>query len=217
MDSIIRLSRKIANFTCIDNGIANDIELSLQERGLMLTVLSLPDNWEFNIRGLSKRCHESMPTIGKIIKGLIGHGYCKRRRLTDPKSGRVIRWEYIFYEVKNGLGCSFEPESNIPQVENPQCGKSTSGKVDTTKYYKELNNKEPNNKKSVFVPPTIEEVKAFWKEKNYQSDPELFWGHFYNCDWRLSNGRGAKMKSWKVAAVNWEKTELKMYPRSYGK
>lgn len=213
MDSIFRLSRKVANYTCIDNGIANDPDLSLQERGLMLTVLSLPDDWGFSIRGLATICKESMPTIGKVIRALIGHGYCQRKRLTDPKTMRVVRWEYTFYEVKNGVGCTFEPESNIPQVENPQCGNSTCGKVDTTKYYTKPNTNKPSKKGKgcTFVPPTLDQVKEAFVACDYSSDPTEFWSHYTNCDWRLSGGRGAKMKDWKLAAINWEKREKKQY------
>lgn len=215
MDSIIRLSRRIANYTCIDNGIACDEELSLQERGLMLTVLSLPDDWEFNIRGLSKRCHESMPTIGKIIKRLIDHGYCKRRRLTDPETGRIIHWEYLFFEVKNGYGCTSEPESNIPHVENPQCGNSSSGKVAQTKYYNKPSNNKPSNKEregSDFVPPTLDQVKQMVHDYRLShTDPTLFWIHFSERDWKYKDGK--PMKSLKRALYSWEKREQQFKSR----
>lgn len=144
---VIRISRKIADFTCIDNGISKDPELSLQEKGLMLTVLSLPDSWEFNIQGLATIAKESKPTLAKIIHSLMAHGYCKRERIIDPETKRVIKWEYTFFEVKNGDGCDFEPQSKKPQVENPQSGKATSGKVATIKYYKESNTNKSNTKK----------------------------------------------------------------------
>ena len=53
---------------------------------------------------------------------------------------------YLF-EVKNGIGCDFEPQTNIPHVEKPQSGDATSGKVSTIKYYKESNTKESNTKR----------------------------------------------------------------------
>lgn len=97
----------------------------------MLTVLSLPPTWEFSIQGLATIVKESKPTIAKIIHELMAHGYCVRERATDPFTGRVLKWEYTFFEVKNGNGCEFEPESKNPEVENPQPGKPTSGKVAT--------------------------------------------------------------------------------------
>ena len=150
---IIRVSRKIADFTCIDNGISRDEDLSLQEKGLMLTVLSLPESWEFNIQGLAAIVKESKPTLAKIVHALMAHGYCKRERIIDPQTHRVVKWEYTFYEVKNGVGCDFEPQSKKPEVEKPQCGVSTSGKVSTIKYYKESNTNKSNTelKKDIYI------------------------------------------------------------------
>lgn len=97
----------------------------------MLTVLSLPPTWEFSIQGLATIVKESKPTIAKIIHELMAHGYCVRERVTDPFTGRVLKWEYTFFEVKNGNGCECEPESKNPEMEKPQCGIPTSGKVAT--------------------------------------------------------------------------------------
>lgn len=209
---VIRISRKIADFTCIDNGISKDPDLSLQERGLMLTVLSLPESWEFNIQGLATIVRESKPTLAKIIHALMAHGYCKRERIIDPQTKRVIKWEYTFYEVKNGNGCDFEPQSKKPQVENPQCGVATSGNLSTIKYYKESNTNKSNNKReSVFTPPTLEEVRNHWRKyPTMISDPDHFYIYFDEADWRYKNGR--KMKDWRKAALMWEKNE-----RKYGK
>ena len=213
-----RILHKESDFTIIDNGIFRDTDLSLAERGFLCTILSLPDSWDFSTEGMSKLLKESLGTVKAIIIRLVSHGYCKKGRIYDSKTRKIAGYEYTFYEVKNGQGCASIPQDkkpsvDIPAVASPAMENCHQLNTNSNKVLKEVSTKV----KSVFVPPTLEEVKAFWKEKNYQSDPELFWGHFYNCDWRLSNGRGAKMKSWKVAAVNWEKTELKMYPRSYGK
>lgn len=213
-----RILHKESNFTIIDNGIFQDKDLTLAEVGFLCTILSLPDDWGFSVKGMVKRVQNGRDSTYAVVNRLIEHGYCKREKLIDQKTGRVKGYDYTFYEVKNGQGCASAPLPDYPDTDSPDTDFPDTEKPDNTKNYNKKVLKEVSTKvKSVFVPPTIEEVKAFWKEKNYQSDPELFWGHFYNCDWRLSNGRGAKMKSWKVAAVNWEKTELKMYPRSYGK
>ncbi|MBQ2486533.1 MAG: hypothetical protein II518_05695, partial [Candidatus Methanomethylophilus sp.] len=58
-----------------------------------------------------------------------------------------------------------------------------------------------------FTPPTQSDVKGYFVEKGLRSDPMEFWLHFENCDWRLSNGRGARMKDWRLAALSWEKRE----------
>lgn len=69
----------------------------------------------------------------------------------------------------------------------------------------------PEKKK--FEPPSIEDVKDYFLEKKRPDLAEEFWEHFENCDWRLSSGRGAKMKNWMLAANKWIRDAWKFEPR----
>lgn len=83
------------------------------------------------------------------------------------------------------------------------------------------NNQEPitttKKKNGRFAPPTLDQVKARFKEKNLNGDPEHFFDHFENCDWKLSSGRGSKMKSWRLAANTWSRNQRIFDPKSGGK
>lgn len=70
--------------------------------------------------------------------------------------------------------------------------------------------------KKRFVPPTPEEVVDYFQEKKFNGDPAHFMDHFENCDWKLSNGRGAKMKNWRLAANNWSRNEAIFNPKTGG-
>ena len=72
----------------------------------------------------------------------------------------------------------------------------------------------PKPKRSVFVKPTIEEVKAYFVEKGFKADPEHYYDYFESNGWRTSGGRGA-MKDWKAAARNWERNDSKFKKRDY--
>lgn len=48
--AVLRKAHK-SNFTVIDNQVFKS-NLSLKARGLLCTMLSLPDNWEFSEKGL---------------------------------------------------------------------------------------------------------------------------------------------------------------------
>ena len=54
---------------------------------------------------------------------------------------------------------------------------------------------------SDFVPPTIEEVKAYIIEKGYNVDPEYFWNYYESTDWHMGNK--SKIKRWKSVVVTW--------------
>lgn len=64
--------------------------------------------------------------------------------------------------------------------------------------------KERKDKKITrgFVPPTLEEVKAYFKERGTDIDPELFWSHYETSGWMTTQGK--PIKQWKERLAVWE-------------
>lgn len=56
--------------------------------------------------------------------------------------------------------------------------------------------------KSVFVPPTLEEVIEYVRERNSTVDPEKFYDYFSVGDWMDSKGQ--PVKNWKQKLLTWE-------------
>lgn len=54
-----------------------------------------------------------------------------------------------------------------------------------------------------FVPPSIEEVEAYCKERNNNVDPERFIDYYTSNGWVVGKN---KMKDWKAAVRTWEKS-----------
>jgi len=115
----IRIMHKESGFTTIDNGIFRDRELTLAERGFLCTILSFPDDWDFSTKGMCELLQEGMSAIKSTINRLIEHGYCKAERVFDKQSGKILGYDYTFFEVKNGIGCTSEPQVGFPPMENP--------------------------------------------------------------------------------------------------
>jgi len=63
------------------------------------------------------------------------------------------------------------------------------------------NNKQ-NNKVYRFVPPTIEEVAAYCRERNNGIDAEQFVDFYSSKGWKVGNN---KMQDWKAAVRTWER------------
>lgn len=59
-------------------------------------------------------------------------------------------------------------------------------------------------KKRDFVPPTVEEVRAYCIERGNNVDPERFVNHYTANGWKVGKN---PMKDWKAAVRNWEKSE----------
>lgn len=68
---------------------------------------------------------------------------------------------------------------------------------------KSINNKKNIQKKTVFTPPTLDEVRTHIEEKGYNIDPEYFIEYYESNDWKNNNGK--KVKSWKQTLVTWNR------------
>lgn len=55
-------------------------------------------------------------------------------------------------------------------------------------------------KRKNFVKPTVEEIEAYCKEKNYNINAQQFYNYYESNGWKI--GRNA-MKSWQAAVQNW--------------
>lgn len=129
--AVIRKIKK-SDFTVIDNNIFKNKKLSLKGKGMICTMLSLPDGWEFSEMGLCELSNDSRTGIRSTLKELMDLGYLKRERNRDSK-GRLKDTAYTVYEV--------------PMYQNPTLEKPTLEKV----HNKILNNKELNNKNITVV------------------------------------------------------------------
>lgn len=98
-------------------GIAMDRSLSLRDRGMMLTLLSLPDNWEFTIAGLGKILPDGKAAIHASLKSLQKAGYLSKNQSRNDKG---VFGENVIevYETPNTPFPDFRQTEN-PVTENP--------------------------------------------------------------------------------------------------
>lgn len=59
-------------------------------------MLSLPDEWDYTLKGLAKICRDGVDSIAAAVKELEDAGYIVRGRVRDKKGrkGRVGDMEY---------------------------------------------------------------------------------------------------------------------------
>lgn len=105
------------NFTVINNNILKNKNLSLKGRGMLVTLLGLPDNWEFSESGLEKIFNDGITSIRTALKELEKEGYLKRNKMRNDKGQFVTEW--VIFEM--------------PTLENPS-RKNRVGKSHTIKY-----------------------------------------------------------------------------------
>ena len=91
-------------------------ELSLKAKGLLSQMLSLPEDWDYTLAGLSYINREKIDAIREAVRELERAGYIQRSRERDEK-GRLRGTDYIIYEQP--------PNLDLPTLENPTQEKPT--------------------------------------------------------------------------------------------
>jgi DnaD/phage-associated family protein len=124
---------KKSDFTVIDNNIFKNEKLTLKAKGMICTMLSLPDDWQFNEEGLAQLSNDSRSGIRNTLNELMEYGYLTRKQLKND-TGKFANMEYTIYE---------EPLYQKPTAEKPTSEKE---------HNKILINKELNNKNITTTP-----------------------------------------------------------------
>jgi hypothetical protein len=76
-------------------------------------------------------------------------------------------------------------------------------------------NVSPKKKKKVFVPPTLDEVAAYIKEKGFHFNAKEFIDYYEADDWHYGKKR-QKVTNWKRCCLTWEKNRKNDYPSLFG-
>lgn len=110
---IIRRAR--SSDTRIQNRIIWDNNLSQMARFSLIAMLSLPDTWDYSVRGMAAMLKVSKDTMGKYIKELESAGYLKRRQ-GKSEAGKFSGSQYILTDTPGDFG-EEEPCPNISDTE----------------------------------------------------------------------------------------------------
>lgn len=110
MNKVTRI--KNANYTTISNVFLRDKELSLKAKGLLATILSLPETWDFSIRGICSTIKEGTTAVYSAIDELKERGYCKVATNRNEK-GMIVGNDYTFYEDPNVENLNVDNQSQI--------------------------------------------------------------------------------------------------------
>lgn len=84
------------NYTVMSNYHFKDRRLSLKAKGLLSLMLSLPDDWDFSLSGLSSICVENKDTIRRILNELKNNYYLQT--IEKRKADGIFYYDYIIYE-----------------------------------------------------------------------------------------------------------------------
>lgn len=143
---------KVSDYTLMANHHLRNTSLSLKAKGLLSLMLSLPENWDYTMKGLSFICKDGVDSISSTVKELEQAGYVQRRRLRDDH-GRLGDVEYTILEIPIPPEDAADPpkrENPVlenPVLEDPELGEPTLGEPITEKR-PQLNTNQSRTKKS---------------------------------------------------------------------
>ena len=100
MSQIFRVERT-KNYTVMSNQHFKNKSLSLKAKGLLSLMLSLPDDWNYNMQGLASLSRDGIDSVRSAIKELEHHGYVQRN-IVRNEYGMFTDTEYIIREVPLG-------------------------------------------------------------------------------------------------------------------
>jgi hypothetical protein len=110
---------KTKDYTVMANHHLRNKELSLKAKGLLSLMLSLPEDWDYTVKGLAYICKDGIDSINGTIKELEEQGYVLRKRLRNDK-GQLTTTEYTILEQPQSLDTSgSQPKREKPILDNP--------------------------------------------------------------------------------------------------
>jgi hypothetical protein len=102
-------------------------------------MLSLPEMWDYSLKGLAKISKDGVESIGTALQELEKQGYLTRRQIRDDK-GKYLDLEYTIHEiptqpneplVDNPEPGTVKPHSGCPETGNPDTADPETGNPDT--------------------------------------------------------------------------------------
>ena len=208
-------------WTTIDNFCFHDKSLSYKDIGLLCSMLSLPDDWKFNVRGLAALHSDGVDSVSSGLNHLIERGYIYREQANSSKGFKeIVYWVYQKpaenprFQIEESKDESEDPpHTDIPCTENPY-----TGNPDTEKAYtgnpallntNESNTNESNTEEQNTYGSDLRTV-MYTEDEVYGWNDEEFYNHLndeeYDAFERLLKAANAgEISSSKISLIGYFK------------
>ncbi len=146
---------QIKGYTITPNFHQRDKTITLKAKGLLSQMFSLPDDWDYTLKGLAYINLEGIDSIRSAIRELEKAGYIIRTRVRDEQ-GRLRGTSYKVFATPH------LPESGSPTLENPTLENPTQVKPvqaePTQEKPTQLNKDKTNTQKTITDSLTIDSI-----------------------------------------------------------
>lgn len=130
--AIIR-SKRDRNFSIIDNDLIGNSSLSFKARGLLIYMLSKPDDWKFYTTELAKRSSkEGIAAIRTALEEIEKAGYLIRQK-KRKNNGKFDGTDWELVDIPTFSPQVDYPHADKPRSDNPTSDNRTLLRTNTTK------------------------------------------------------------------------------------
>lgn len=110
--AVFRVYKESGNFVTVHKNFIHDDNLSWKAKGILLYLLSRPDDWRIYETELNKHSSDGRDSLRTGIKELEQAGYIHRTRKRNEK-GQLREYEYQVFEQPNQIGKTYVGKTNI--------------------------------------------------------------------------------------------------------
>lgn len=179
-------------FTRVPNSAVNDERLDLKARGLLLLMLSLPDDWTFRERNLAEKAGVGREALRTAMQTLIAAGYVIRRR--EAVDGRPPIWVTEVYDRAQ------DPKVGKPEVGKPDRRETRPVSNEELLLTKNSTNSSRTRKTGVpeswqLQPNILEELQGQYPKIQVAEQVDMFLDYH--------RAKGSKFVDWTAAFRNW--------------
>ncbi len=133
-------------FTIVNKALTMDKSLSLKDRGMMVTLLSLPPVWEFTAEGIAAILPDGKDAVNSSLNRLEEKNYILREQ-TKSADGTFSKTRLVV-NPNPKAPCTENPCTENPDTDNPSADKPSTENPPQINN-KEIKTKEISNKESI--------------------------------------------------------------------
>lgn len=110
-------------YTTVNNDFLRDTTLSLAARGLLMTMLSLPDGWNMSGKGFAAILPDGRDKVYSTLNVLEEKGYLQREKIRE--GGRFVDMEYQFCDSPIFIGSNKRKKTEKDNISSKPKKKKT--------------------------------------------------------------------------------------------
>jgi len=198
----IHRNKILGSYTKIANELIRSNQLTLQEKSLLIFILSHPENFVINRQYLYNSIPDSKATIDKAFISLTDKGYIYSYKIIG-ENGRFTGWNHEVFET---------PKTDLPKVGKPRVGNTEFGKTESRKTesrksppiistdYKKTDYKNTDLIKKTDLTKasknfSIENVRLLFANQNKPEQADTFFYHYESLNWMLAGTPIVKLEA----------------------